>query len=755
MPNITESTDAAASTGTTYALSVGQTAQGTVSSNSDHDWYRVTLTAGQTYTFALVGTGGNGLDDAYLRLRNAAGTQIAYDDDGGPGANSTITFTATTSGTYYLDVGSYNNTASGQYGLSFTAGTRAHYDYMMGAGNLLRPGASWSATPGTAATVTYSFDTSNPDQTDASGNPTAFIPLSAVQRAAAQQSLSLFSDAGNVTFTQVAANTGTMRFSSYYSTTDGAGAYAYYPGGTGANDLAGDVNLNNDSVSTTSIPRGSYSFFAMLHEIGHAMGLAHPGDYNAGPGVDITYDAHAQFIEDSQQYTVMSYFDESNTTGSFNSYPDTLLMYDILAIQQLYGVNYNTRSGNSVYGFNANTGSVYSFAENTDPFFCIWDGSGNDTMDASLYSMAQRIDLNAGSFSNIGGFAGNISIAIGAVIENAKGGSGNDTLIGNSAANILTGNSGNDTLDGKAGADTLNGGAGNDTYVLGTESDTVIDSGGIDRIISTITRSLASYSTIERLTLTGTGNINGTGNGLNNVLAGNAGNNILDGGTGVDTLVGGAGNDVYVLGAESDTVIDSGGIDRIASTITRSLASYSTIERLTLAGTGNINGTGNGLNNALTGNSGHNRLDGGNGNDTLNGGAGNDTLLGGAGADRLYGNIGNDRLTGGTGADAFVFHSTPNASTNVDRITDFSVADDVIWLENSVFTALGAAGALSSAAFVRNTTGLAQDAHDRLIYESDTGELYYDSNGSAAGGSVLIAVLNPNLLMTHLDFTVI
>ncbi len=683
MPNITESTDALASTSTTYGLSVGQTAQGTLNSNADHDWYRVTLTAGQTYTFALVGTGGSGLDDALLRLRNSSGSEITLDDDGGPGSNSTITFTAVTSGTYYLDVGSFNNASSGQYGLSFTAGSSAHYDYMMGAGNLIRDGSSWSATPATAVNVTYSFDTSNPDQTDASGNSTAFIALSAAQRTAAQQSLSLFSDVGNVTFTQAADNTGTMRFSAYNSTTDGAGAYAYFPGGTGANDLAGDVNLNNDSVSTTNIPHGSYSFFAMLHEIGHAMGLAHPGDYNAGPGVDITYGNSAQFIEDSHQYTVMSYFDESNTTGSFDSYPDTLLMYDILAIQQLYGVNYNTRSGNSVYGFNANTGSVYNFTENTDPVFCIWDGGGTDTIDASLYSMAQRIDLNAASFSNIGGFSGNISIAVGAVIENAVGGSGNDTLLGNSVANTLTGNNGNDLLDGRGGTDTLNGGAGNDTYVLSSGSDTVVDSGGTDTITSTITRSLAGYSTIERLTLVGTAHINGTGNNLANTLTGNAGNNKLSGGAGIDTLNGGSGNDL------------------------------------------------------------------------LNGGTGNDTLVGGNGNDRLYGYKGNDTITGGSGLDTFVLNSTPSASTNVDRITDFSVADDVIWLENSVFTALGAAGALASAAFVRNTTGLAQDASDRLIYESDTGELYYDRNGSAAGGSTLIAVLNPSLLLTHLDFAVI
>ncbi|NKN36663.1 protease [Agrobacterium sp. a22-2] len=584
MPNITETTDALASTGTIYGLQVGQTAQGRLATVSDHDWYRVSLTAGQTYTFALVGTGGNDLADALLQLRNASGAQIAIDDDGGPGSNSTITFTATTSGTYYLDVGSYNDSYSGQYGLSFTAGSLAHYDYMMGAGNLIRGGTSWSATPGTAVNVTYSFDTSNADQTDASGNATAFIALSSVQRAAAQQSLVMFAEVGNVTFTQSAANTGTMRFSAYNSTTDGAGAYAYYPGDPSAGSLAGDVNLNNDSVSTTSIPRGSYSFFAMLHEIGHAMGLAHPGDYNAGPGVSITYGTHAQFAEDSHQYSVMSYFDEDNTTGSFGSYPDTLLMFDILAVQQLYGVNRNTRAGDSIYGFNGNTGSVYNFASNTDPVFCIWDGNGNDTIDASQYSMAQRINLYSASFSNIGGFTGNISIAVGAVIENAKGGSGNDIIAGNGILNRLWGNDGNDQLYGYAGNDIMSGGNGND---------------------------------------------------------------------------------------------------------------------------------------------------------------------------QIFGGLGNDRLVGGAGADRFIFNTALNGSTNVDMIGDFNVATDTIALDNAIFTAIGAVGTLAAAAFRKNATGLAGDSNDRIIYETDTGDLFYDSNGTGSGGRTMIAHLGSGLAVTNQDFLIV
>jgi serralysin len=445
---VTETTDAAANTTTTYSLAIGKTAQGQVGSTGDHDWFKVNLVAGQTYTFAMVATGVTtvNLDDTYLVLRNSAGTQIAADDDAGPGTNSTITFTATTSGTYYLDAGSYNNGGTGQYGVSATEGTKASYDELMGAGALIRPGVSWS-TPGTAANVTWGVRTSNSGQTDASGNATAFIGLTAVQIAAVQAALAQYSEVGNITFTQVnpggTTNNATMLFGAYSSNSDGAGAYAQYPG-TAAS--AGDVSLNNTSVSTTSIPTGSYSAFAILHETGHAVGLAHPGDYNAAPGQSLTYADNAQFTQDDQQYSVMSYFDESNTTTSYNSYPDTLMLYDILAVQQLYGANMSTRSGNTVYGFNTNAGSIYNFTGNATPAFSIWDGGGTDTIDASGYNQNQVIDLHDGTFSNIGGLNGNVSIAFNATIENAIGGSGADNISGNAVSNVLTGGSGADNF---------------------------------------------------------------------------------------------------------------------------------------------------------------------------------------------------------------------------------------------------------------------------------------------------------------------
>jgi Ca2+-binding RTX toxin-like protein len=218
----------------------------------------------------------------------------------------------------------------------------------------------------------------------------------------------------------------------------------------------------------------------------------------------------------------------------------------------------------------------------------------------------------------------------------------NNVLTGNGAANVLTGKLGNDTLNGGAGIDTLIGGAGNDIYIVDNVDDVVIENAGegTDTIQSSVSWTLGAD--LENLTLTGTADIDGTGNNLSNTLTGNAGrntltggagNDVLNGGAGIDTLLGGADNDTYLVDNEADVVVElaGGGIDIVKSTVNYILSDE--VENLTLSGGADINGTGNGLNNALTGNTGMNVLTGGAGNDTLNGGAGIDTLIGGDGND--------------------------------------------------------------------------------------------------------------------------
>jgi len=459
LPDITESADAAASTATSYSLGIGQTAHGTIASLGDHDWYSVNLVAGQTYTFAMVGTGTSGVRDSYLQIYGPGGSNIGVlNDDGLPNNNSVVTYTAASSGTYYIDAGAFNNAGTGQYGVSVAAGTRAVADIEMAAGIIDAYTAtgnneySWSATPGTGATVTVGFRLTD------DGLESNFSQFSAQQMAAVLAILPYYSDVSGLNFNIVNqggyTDNATILLSNY-NFSDNSGGYGQYPGLTAASSQDGNIHINiAGGNSTASLPLGSYSFDTLMHELGHAVGLSHPGLYNAAPGVSITYGSNAQFAQDTHQYTVMSYFDEFNSGASFAGYPETLMLYDIYALQQIYGANMTTRSGNSVYGFNSNVGGVYDFSSNTFPALCIWDGGGTDTLNCSGYSLSELINLNAGAFSNIGGGTANVSIALGVTIENATGGSGNDTIFGNAANNIFNGGGGTDTIDGGAGRDT-------------------------------------------------------------------------------------------------------------------------------------------------------------------------------------------------------------------------------------------------------------------------------------------------------------
>ncbi|MBC3303407.1 M10 family metallopeptidase C-terminal domain-containing protein [Pseudomonas sp. SWRI18] len=200
---------------------------------------------------------------------------------------------------------------------------------------------------------------------------------------------------------------------------------------------------------------GSHFAVTAIHEIGHAIGLHHPGDY----GRNFDYNKEAVYAEDTKARTVMSYWSETKQKGHDfkRQNPSAPMMDDIAAAQRLYGANHQTRHTDTTYGFNSNTErEALSLKSATDqPVFCVWDGGGVDTLDFSGFAQDQHINLNAESFSDVGGLKGNVSIAKGCVIENAIGGSGRDTLSGNEAANRLKGGGRGDTLKGGGGADTF------------------------------------------------------------------------------------------------------------------------------------------------------------------------------------------------------------------------------------------------------------------------------------------------------------
>jgi Ca2+-binding RTX toxin-like protein len=207
------------------------------------------------------------------------------------------------------------------------------------------------------------------------------------------------------------------------------------------------------------------------------------------------------------------------------------------------------------------------------------------------------------------------------------GTTGNNNLIGTAGKDFIDALAGNDTLNGGLGADTLVGGLGNDIYIVDNIGDIVTENAasGTDTVQSSIDITLAAN--VENLTLTGTGDLAGTGNELNNSITGNAGNNTIDGGLGNDTMIGGAGNDTYIVNATTDVVTEAAasGTDTVLASASFTLGTN--VEHLSLTGNANINATGNTLNNLLTGNDGNNVINGGTGADTMLGGLGNDTYV--------------------------------------------------------------------------------------------------------------------------------
>ena len=517
---------------------------------------------------------------------------------------------------------------------------------------------------------------------------------------------------------------------------------------------------------------GGYGFTTITHEILHGLGFAHPHD-SAGSsttmsGVGSAFGDAGNYDLNQGLYTSMTYntgylTGDVGTSGGWGSwgYDAGPMALDIALLQEMYGANNTTASGDTVYTLpDGNATGTYWTA--------IWDTGGTDTIE---YTGATdtTIDLRAatlqyeygggGWVSAADGTAGGFTIANGVVIENAAGGSGDDTITGNGAANALNGGDGNDEIAGGAGADILYGDAGNDNLYGNTGNDTISGGDGGDLMNGGIgndtlngdagSDTLNGNDGVDTLNGgTGVDTLNGgTGNDTLNGgdgndtlngdtgddrLFGDAGDDDINGGDGRDSIKGGDGDDTIHGGNDSDYIRGQNGDDIIhgedGNDYLVGHAGYDTIygddgrdtikghanDDLLFGGAGNDTIRGNANNDGLYGGSGDDRLigHGGNdylagdaGNDELKAGSGDDTLLGGDGDDRLIGMKGADQIAGGAGADTFVFI----AAAATDVVADYEVGIDALEFDASYWTGMADAAALVAAYATVTASGVAFD----------------------------------------------
>jgi Ca2+-binding RTX toxin-like protein len=331
----------------------------------------------------------------------------------------------------------------------------------------------------------------------------------------------------------------------------------------------------------------------------------------------------------------------------------------------------------------------------------------------------------------------------------ATGGSTIETTVVDARATAVsvTGTTHNDIYAPSVhGGDSFDGGDGIDTLTFqGADGAVAVNLAAHTGTVGIATGD--TYTNFENLIGSNFADILSGDAGVNRIDGG-AGDDVINGGAGADVMNGGAGNDVYRIDDANDQVVDASGVDTVVITTTYDISRLSSIENITGEGAASITLTGNAFANIITGNDGAN---------VIKGGAGNDTLFGGGGNDRIHGEAGKDVLFGGTGHDIFVFDTKPNKTTNVDKIMDFNVRDDSIYLENKFFKvgagSLNKPGHLSSKMFYKGAA--AHDADDRVFYNPKNGNLYLDDDGNGAHKAVLIATLVTKPSLTVHDLFVI
>jgi len=529
----------------------------------------------------------------------------------------------------------------------------------------------WNTSSQAPFTMTYQFETAQPG--DLWMSYSGWTAMSGAEQAAIRSVLDEYESVANVKFVldnslaDPDINFGKVGLSAGVG---GIGGWNFSFSYDGNNNITSRVMdhfaVFNNTLDLTAAANRSL----LLHEIGHAMTLKHPGPYDV-EGV-VPPGPYLPTAEDSNKYTVMSY--TANPDNGVKS--DHLMLYDIAALQARWGVNTSYHTGNDTY--TAPSGTIQS----------IWDAGGTDTIDGSGKQQAVTIDLHDGAFSSLGAL-NNFSIAFGALIENAVGSAFADTITGNDVANLLRGGGGNDTVDGAGGDDTyvLSGlrsqytvtmlsatsarlvdnrpGSADGTDVIsniehvqfadGTVNfsdlpnvagsvsinDVSITEGnnGTQTLIFTVTRSggttafSVSYATADGTATTADGDYGANSNTLQ--FAANENTKTVSIAINGDTKA--EGNETFTVNLSNATngatIADGQGVGTInnddSGTIVSSV-SYTLGPNdlnLVLTGAADLQGYGNAANNVINGNSGNNLIDGGAGADSMFGGAGNDAYF--------------------------------------------------------------------------------------------------------------------------------